>query len=150
MSEYLYIGKLNHRIIYTESTEGEGGMKDTGYLYSDLTEMIIGFAFDIFKQIGPRLPEKVYQKAMEVKLTNGGIGFLRENYFKIVVDGRRVGSFKLDFLIEDKLVLELKVRDYLTDNDIAQVLTYLKAKNLRLGLILLFTRSRVKVKRVIL
>lgn len=120
------------------------------YLYSDLTNILIGFAFDIFKQIGSGYPEKVYQNAFENKLKQSDANYKRENYCKILVDGKRAGSFVLDFVIGDKVVVELKVRNQFYNKDYAQVLTYLKANNLRLGIILLFTRDKVKVKRLIL
>lgn len=119
-------------------------------LFHDLTHRLIGFSFDIFKQIGPRLPERIYQQAFENKLTDAGIPFSRECYCKIVVDDKRVGSFRLDFLVENKIIVELKVRSSLLNKDIAQVLTYMRTNNIKLGLILLHTPNRVEVKRLIL
>jgi GxxExxY protein len=119
-------------------------------LYHDLTDILIGFAFDIFRQVGPRYPEKIYQNAFENKLKDAKIRYQRENYCKVEVDGRRVGSFKLDFLIDGKIIIELKVRNQLYNKDIAQVLTYMQTNDIKLGLILLFTSSKVEIKRLIL
>ena len=119
-------------------------------LYHDLTQILIGFAFDIFKQIGSRYPETVYQNAYENKLIENNIKFKRENYCKIEVDGKRVGSFKLDFIIENKIIVELKVRNHFFNKDYAQVLTYMRLNKINLGLILLYSTEKVKVKRLIL
>ena len=72
-------------------------MSKEKYLYQDQTEKLIGFAFDIFRQIGPRHPEKVYQKAYENKLVDHDINHKREVYQKIEVDGKRVGTYFFDF-----------------------------------------------------
>lgn len=119
-------------------------------LYHDLTKQLIGFAFDIFKQIGPRYPEKIYQKAFENKLVDSNISYCRENYCKIEIDGKRIGSFRLDFLVDSKVIVELKVRNQFLNKDIAQVLTYMNANNIKIGIILLFANHQVVIKRLIL
>jgi GxxExxY protein len=125
-------------------------MDNAKFKHTKLTGELIGFAFDIFKQIGPRHPEKVYQKAFENKLSDSELKYKRENYCKIEVDGKRVGSFYLDFLVEGKVVVELKVGNEINNQNIAQVLTYMKINRIELGLILLFSRDGVKIKRLIL
>lgn len=120
------------------------------YFYKDLTEKLIGFAFDIYKQIGSRYPEKIYQTAFENKLKDLSTEYLRENYCKILVDDKRVGSYKLDFLVDKKVIVELKVRDTFLNKDIAQVLTYMRLNKIKVGLILLFTNKKVEVKRLVL
>lgn len=119
-------------------------------IFHDLTHQLIGFAFDIFKQIGPRYPERIYQKAFENKLVASRIPYHRENYCKIEVDDAKVGSFRLDFLADDKVVVEFKVRSTFHNQDIAQVLTYMRVNIIKLGLILLYTPVKVEVKRLIL
>lgn len=119
-------------------------------LYHDLTGKLIGFAFDICKQIGTRYPEKIFQNAYEDKLKTAGIKYKRENYCKVEVDGKRVGSFKLDFLVDNKIVVELKVRNDFYNKDIAQVLTYMRTNKIKLGLIILFTKDKVEIKRLII
>jgi len=125
----------------------EGGKE---YLYKDLTQQIIGYAFDIFRQLGPRYPERIYQKAFEVKFQDNQIKFSRECHCKVELDGKKIASFRLDFLVEDKVVVELKVRDYPLSTDIAQVLTYMKTNDLKVGLILRFSQEKVVVKRLVL
>ena len=115
--------------------------------HKELTEKIIGFTFDIFKQIGGKHPEKFYQNALENKLKDNHIKYQRENYCKLEVDGKRIGYIRMDFLIESKVVVELKVREELYKRDIAQILSYMRLKNIDTGLILLFTSNGVKPKR---
>ncbi len=120
------------------------------YPHKDLTQLIIGYAFDIYKQIGAHLPEKVYQNAFEEKLKESKTRYKRENYCKICVDNKRVGSFIIDFLVEEKVIVEIKVRNELFKKDIAQLLTYMRLNKIQIGLILLFTSQGVRVKRLIL
>lgn len=118
------------------------------YPEAELTSKLIGFAIKIFKEIGYKYPEKVYQKAFENELIKSKIKFKRESYCKITIDDKIIGSFKLDFLVDDKVVVELKVRDRIFNSDIAQVLTYLKTNKVKIGLILLFSSNGVKIKRL--
>lgn len=118
--------------------------------FKDKTEKLIGYSFDIFKQIGGKHPEKFYQNAFENKLKNNGINYKRENYCKLEVDGKRIGYIKMDFLIGNTIVVELKVREELYNKDIAQMLSYMRLKNITIGLILLFTSNGVKPKRYII
>lgn len=118
------------------------------YLYLDLTEKLIGFAFKIFKEMGYGHPEKVYQKCFELELKNSGVKYQREKYSKIKYDGETVGRYFLDFLVENNVAVEIKVRREIYQNDWIQLLNYLKARNLKIGLLLVFTKSGVIVKRL--
>jgi len=119
------------------------------YPEADLTRVIIGCAFEVYNKLGPDYPEKIYQKALEKKFDSKKIPYNKENYCKVELDGAIVGSFRLDFLIEDKVVVELKVRDEFLSKDAAQVITYLKVNKIKVGLVILFTSSTVKIKRLV-
>ena len=123
--------------------------KEQEYLFEDLSEKLIGFAFKIFKEMGYGHPEKIYQKCFESELANSNIVYQREKYSKIKYDGQVVGRYFLDFLIDDKIAVELKVRREIYENDWIQLLNYLKAKNLKVGLLLVFTKSKVVIKRLV-
>lgn len=114
-----------------------------------LTRKIIGIAFDLFNELGRGYSEKIYQNGLELKFKKAGIEFARENYCKLEMDGNKIGHFFVDFVVEDKLVVELKARGEIMKKDIAQVLNYLKVKNIKVGLILLFSRNEVKIKRLV-
>lgn len=118
-------------------------------LFIDLTEKIIGFAFKIFKEMGYGHPEKIYQKCFEQELVNANLKYQREKYSKIKYDGEVVGRYFLDFLIENKVAVEIKVRREIYENDWIQLLNYLKARNLKVGLLLVFTKGKVVVKRLV-
>lgn len=120
------------------------------YPLKKVTEQLIGFAFDIYKQIGAHFPEKVYQNAFEEKLKDSNIKYQKENYCKVLVDGKRVGNFYVDFLINNEVIVELKVRNEIFKKDIAQLLTYMRINSIKIGLILLFSSQGVRVKRLIL
>ena len=100
------------------------------YPHKELTSKIIGMCIDIYKQIGSRYPEKIYQKALENKLAEMNIEYKKENYCKIEVDGKRVGAFRLDFLVEESVVVELKVRNEIINKDIGQILTCMRLNNI--------------------
>jgi len=118
-------------------------------LHKELTEKIIAACFKIYNQIGYGYPEKIYQKSLELEFQTNQIKFERESYSKILYDGKVAGKFYLDFLVEDKVALELKVRRNVYESDWIQLLNYLKAKNLRVGILAVFTKYKVEIKRVV-
>lgn len=103
----------------------------------------------IFLELGYGYPEKIYQKALEKELKKQKIPYKRECYSKILYDGEVVGRYFLDFLIEDKIAVKLKVRREIYECDWIQLLNYLKARELRVGLLIVFQKHGVKVKRVV-
>ena len=115
-----------------------------------LTRKIIGIAFEIYNQVGAGYPEKVYQNAFEIKLNDANLKYSKENYCKIELEGKRIGGFRLDFLVENKVIIETKARDEVYKKDISQILTYLKVKNIKVGLLILFAKSGVKIKRYVM
>lgn len=117
-------------------------------LHEDLTARIIKCCFSIYNELGYGYPEKVYQSALTIDFNKAGIKFQKESYSKILYDGKIVGRFYLDFLVEDKIALELKVRREMYDTDWIQLLNYLKAKNLQVGILVVFTNKTVLIKRV--
>lgn len=122
----------------------------SNYPEADLTKKIIGLSFDLFNEIGAGFPEKVYQNGLAQKLQETDMKFKRENYCRIDLNGKRIGHFWVDFIIEDKIVVELKARNELFRRDMAQTLNYLKINGLKVGLILLFAGKEVKIKRLVL
>ena len=119
------------------------------YLYQDLTGRIIALCFKIHNQLGYGCPEKIYQKALEIELADCQIPFKREVYSKILYGGKIAGRFFLDFLVDDKVAVELKVRRNVYESDWIQLLNYLKSTNKKLGILIVFTREKVQIKRVI-
>lgn len=120
------------------------------YLYSDLTDRIIGAAIEVHKQLGPGFPEKIYQRALVEEFSKKLIPFVREQRYKIQYDGKEVGYDFMDFCVDNKVVIEIKAKSEIMDLHAKQVVGYLKASNLRLGLILNFGKSKLEIKRVII
>jgi GxxExxY protein len=99
--------------------------------------------------LGAGYPEKVYRKALAVRIRSKKIDAQEERYCKIEIDGQRIGHFFIDMLISGKVAVELKARGEIYKKDIAQLLTYLKANNIKIGLILLFGKNGVDIKRLV-
>lgn len=125
-------------------------MEKEKYKHNNLTQKIIGLAFELFNEIGTGYPEKVYQKGLATKLEENHVKYIRESYCKLTSSGKIIGQFRVDFVVEGKVVVELKARRMILNRDIAQTLTYLKMKNLEVGLILLFGLKKVEIKRLAL
>lgn len=121
------------------------------YLYSQETKQIIKACFEVHNQLGPGFLENVYQEALKLEFISDNVSFEKEKRLDVYYKGVRLDKFYIaDFICYDKIILEIKAIDGLVDEHIAQVLNYLKATNLRLGLLINFGTSKVQIKRVIL
>lgn len=118
-------------------------------IYSDLSYKIIGSLFEVWNQLSFGHKEKFYQKALAEDFRMKEINFIEQAPAKIKYGEKIIGMYYFDFLIEDKVVLELKVRNYFSKKDIDQLYSYLKAKELKLGIIAHFTKTGVKFKRIV-
>ena len=122
------------------------------YPFKEITEKIISCAIEVHSLLGPGLLENLYEEAMEHELKSRGIEYIRQKELEIKYKGNPIGNYRLDYLIEDKVIVELKCIEAIKGIHIAQILTYLKAENLRVGLLINFNVERLKdgIKRVIL
>ncbi|OGY42718.1 MAG: hypothetical protein A2Y67_01490 [Candidatus Buchananbacteria bacterium RBG_13_39_9] len=118
-------------------------------VYPELSYEITGILFDVFKELGPGHKEKYYQNAIYMTLTKKGYKVQKELYIPLNYRGNKVGSYYLDFLINDKIVLEIKKGDYFKKNSIDQINQYLKTANLQLGILAQFTSAGVRTKRIL-
>ena len=118
-------------------------------IYPELSYRIIGILFKVHSQLGSQYQEKYYQRAVELALKEMGLQYQKEISVDIQFNNNRIGKYLLDFVIEDKIVLELKAKGQFCQEDIRQVLGYLKAKNLRLGILANFRKDRLEYKRII-
>lgn len=125
-------------------------MKKDDYPKSELTEKIIGVAIDVHKELGPGFVEKVYQRALAVALRSKGLDFKRECKFEVVYEGISVGFQVIDFVIEHDVLVELKAVSDFRDIHVSQVMSYLKATRLDVGLLLNFAKRKLEIKRVVL
>lgn len=119
----------------------------------ELSNKVIGVALDVHSQLGPGLLENVYKKVLYYKLAKEGFNVEMEKLMPVQIDEIYLDlGYKIDLLVERKLVLELKSVKEITNVHVAQALNYLKMGNFKLGLILNFNVAQMKsgIKRVIL
>lgn len=116
-----------------------------------LARLVIGAAIEVHKRLGPGYPESVYGNALAIELGKAGVGFERESPIAVVYDGEVIGEGRLDFLIERRLVVELKTVEKVGNVHLGQVISYLKMIKQPLGLLLNFHAARMKdgVHRVV-
>jgi len=121
----------------------------TDLLYPDLSYKIVGVLFDIFMNLGYGYRENQYQKALEIAFDSLKINYKKQLPVKITYKDKFVTNNYLDFLLEDKIVLEIKQGNLFSKKDIEQVFNYLKITGLKLGILARFTKSGVKYKRIV-
>lgn len=117
---------------------------------SELTFAINGCAMDVLNKIGHGFHEKLYENAMVVALKNKNIQFSQQAKFDIKYQEEIVGTYIPDLIVENKIIVELKTIDSIGNHETGQVLNYLRACDLELGLILNFKHAKLQQKRVIL
>ena len=119
---------------------------------NELSNIVIGCAIEVHKQLGPGLLESAYQECLFYELKQAGLNVQKEIPMPIIYKEVKLDhGYRIDLLVEQKLVIELKTVESLTDVHIAQVLTYLKLGHYKLGLLLNFQVKSLKdgIKRVI-
>lgn len=118
-------------------------------VYPELSYKIVGVLFSVFKQLGGGLQEKIYQRALRSAFQRQGLSFAEQVRFDIEINGESIGRYYFDFVIEEKIVLEIKSRKILHYTDFRQVYGYLKKSGLKLGLLAKFGNNGVEVKRIL-
>lgn len=116
-------------------------------LHSDLTRTIIGCAFDVQNELGSGFLESVYEKAMLVALTETGVAVESQVPVQVNFRGQPVGDFYVDLLVSGKVVVELKAVDRLMPQHKAQVINYLNATGIPVGLLINFGNPKVEFQR---
>lgn len=118
----------------------------------ELSKVIIGLAIQVHAALGPGLLENVYKECLYYKIKQYGLKVEKEKPMPVVFEDVRLDcGFRLDLLVEDKLIIELKSVSFLNDIHLAQALTYLKLGDYRLALLINFNVYRLKdgLKRVV-
>ena len=122
----------------------------TAVPHQDLTYRIIGCAMKVHNELGPGLKEAFYHRALSLKLEEEGLSYEEEKPVEIVLDGAAVGLPYLDHIVEDSVIVEEKALAHLlTDEEVAQVITYLAATHLPVGLLINCGRARLQYKRIL-
>lgn len=121
--------------------------------FDELSNKVIGLALEVHKQLGPGLLETTYKQCLAYELSAAGIMFLLEAELPVIYKGTRIPcGYRIDLLIENKLILELKSVDSLQRVHEAQILTYMKLSNIGIGLLINFNEKYLKhgIKRFVL
>jgi GxxExxY protein len=124
-------------------------MIKTEYKYSELTGKIIGSAMEVHKLLGNGFQELIYQRALHIEFGNSNISAVREVEMPIQYKGEKVGTRRVDFLVEDKISVEIKSITKLEDVHLAQAINYLEAYDLEIGLLINFGSKSLEFKRLI-
>jgi len=124
-------------------------MNEVSLVYMDECFKLIGCAYTVYNDLKYGHYEPYYQRAYAIELAKLGFNFEREHKIGVTYKGKKVGSYSLDFLVDKKIVVELKVANDFYQMHIKQVLTYLKATNRRLGIIILITPDGIRYKRLV-
>ncbi|OGX90258.1 GxxExxY protein [Hymenobacter coccineus] len=119
------------------------------YKFKDLTRRIIGCAMEVHKQIGPGFPEGIYQRCLAIEMRREGLNFESEVHLPLYYREEPVGSRRVDFLVEEAILLELKATADLTPVHHAQIINYLNAYRLEVGLLLNFGQESLIYKRFV-
>jgi GxxExxY protein len=121
-----------------------------GHEFEDLSARVIAAAIDVHKVLGPGFVEPIYQRAMEVALAKRDIPFVRQKEIHVLFEGVDIGLQRLDLVVADQIILELKAVKAFEDVHLAQLKSYLKATGLRVGLLLNFNAATLVIKRFVL
>ncbi|MEK7664110.1 MAG: GxxExxY protein [Patescibacteria group bacterium] len=118
-------------------------------IYPELSYQVNGILFEVHNNLGRFCNEQQYGDALENHLKNNNITYIREYTLPPSFDRELKGRNKVDFIIEDKLLLELKAKRVIEKGDYYQTMRYLKALNKKLGIIVNFRDKLIKPKRII-
>lgn len=124
-------------------------LRKSDLLYPELSYNIIGCAFDVYNTLGNGYHERYYQKALIEAFNQRGILFQAEISFPIRYNRKPIGRKRLDFLIEGKIIVELKKGDAFSRSHIDQVVEYLRTQNLKLAILINFGSRGVTFKRIV-
>jgi GxxExxY protein len=116
--------------------------------YEEITHKIIGAAMKVHSVLGNGFQEVIYQRALAIEMEKHGLGFKRELEMAIYYDGIDIGTRRVDFFVEDQIMVELKALIKLEDVHIAQAMNYCQAYNLPIGLLINFGGKSLEFKRV--
>ncbi|MCK4311815.1 MAG: GxxExxY protein [Candidatus Cloacimonetes bacterium] len=116
------------------------------YLFSDITDKIIRCFYNVFDELGAGFLESIYVKALIIELKNIGLNIESEKEIKVNYKGTIIGNFRADIVVEDKVIIEIKAISSLNSQHEAQLLNYLKATGIRVGLLVNFG-NKLEFKR---
>ncbi len=121
---------------------------DDNYIHSDLTDKIISCAYDVYNQLGHGFVEKVYENAMMLKLPQKGLEVAQQAPIKVYFEEKIVGEYFADILVNNKVIIEFKAVSAISKAHEVQLVNYLKATGIRVGLLINFGEKLKITQRV--
>ncbi len=118
------------------------------YKYSELTSKIIGCAMRVHSALGNGFQEVIYQRALEIEMTDTELSFSREHEMPVYYKHRQIGKRRVDFLVEGVVSVQIKAITQLEDVHLAQAINYLEAYDLEVGLLINFGAKSLQPKRI--
>jgi GxxExxY protein len=118
-------------------------------LEEELSYQIRGSIYEVYRHLGHGFLERVYQRALFAELADRGLQVRCQIPLQVRCKGRVVGEYCADILVEERILLELKAQSRLTRTDEAQLLNYLRASDMHVGMLVNFTHPRAEIKRLV-
>ena len=118
-------------------------------LYKDLSYRIVGLAMEVHNELGYGFLEKVYENSLMILLKNAGINAEQQISIPVYFQEKTVGDFVADIMVEDKIILELKSVERIVNTHRSQVLNYLKATGIKLGILVNFGKEKLEHERFV-
>ena len=140
MSEDSRIRKFNPEAFYGKKQKHE---------FESLSKKIIWAAIKVHKELGPGFLENIYEEALKVELSKNQINYETQKEVKIEYRDAEVGTHRLDMIVEDQIIVELKAIKEVLDVHFAQLRSYLKATELKVGLLFNFAKPALEIKRIV-
>ena len=132
-----------------ELHECTNGTNEEKVVYKELSFKIIEACFEVHNILGPGYSEKIYEEALSKELRDRGIGYERQKLVEVYYKGEKIGEYRLDLVVENKIILELKAVSELSNIFEAQLLSYLKAAGMKLGILVNFGSKKVVYRRIV-
>jgi GxxExxY protein len=120
---------------------------DPGWQHNHITKAILGCAFEVSNELGAGFLESVYERAMVIALRHAGMDVKCQHPVEVLFRGQRVGHFQVDLLVADSVLIELKAAKAIAPEHQAQIINYLNATKIEVGLLLNFGRPRLEYLR---
>ncbi|MGB5750796.1 MAG: GxxExxY protein [Desulfobacterales bacterium] len=117
---------------------------------NDITYQIRGAVFELNRVLGHGFLEKVYEKALMIELSSRGLSVKNQVPLKVIYKEQIVGEYFADLLVEGRVLVEIKAVKHLLKEHQAQLLNYLKATGIQVGLLVNFTKNKAEIKRMVL
>jgi GxxExxY protein len=130
-----------------QDIQDSSGSQEPRLKHEEITKAVIGCAFEVINELGAGFLESVYEKALLVALRQKGLSVIAQHPIKVIFRGQSVGDFFADILVEGKVIVELKAVKAIAPEHQAQVINYLNATGIEVGLLINFGNPRLEYKR---